>query len=171
VSRRIKAGNAVARANGVKLNSHGKIVGRMSRDKAKAYAAKVLPIIEEVRRGRSLSRKHVAEELNARGLRTITGRKWASGNVRLAWRWFHRKWDSSRFPKGVASGSPKLVARAKAREEMLRPLIAAYRREGAVTACEIADHLNRDGVKLVNGGSWGQSTAHRLLRRLQGHQR
>jgi DNA invertase Pin-like site-specific DNA recombinase len=166
VSRRCRAGIAAAKARGVERNPHAKRVGQMSRDAARAHASKLRPMMEEIRTGSSMTRDEVAAELNARGIRPMIAARWDSHNVSCVWSWFHRRWRTQRFPGRFSQGAPSGLAGAKAFEQKLRPVIVAYRNAGAVTAREIMDHLNNDGLTTRAGLRWSKANTHRLLGRL-----
>lgn len=92
ISERTKAALAAAKARGAKLgwsnpnrveeqrqaSAKGVITNKA---KAHAHATNVLPIIEQIRAG-SASLRQIANELNARGVKTARGGKWYATTVR-----------------------------------------------------------------------------------------
>ncbi len=85
--RRVRAGQAAARARGVKLGgpkireAGGKGRAAMA-ERADRFAADVLPVIEDIRAGGVTSLNGVAEELNRRGVGTPRGGRWRAMTVR-----------------------------------------------------------------------------------------
>ena len=94
ISRRTKEAMAVAKARGVKLgNPNG--AGSLRRavkggeplraavsTNARAFAADLTAVIEDVRLARHASPRAIATELTARGIRTRRGGTWGVGNVK-----------------------------------------------------------------------------------------
>jgi DNA invertase Pin-like site-specific DNA recombinase len=104
VSRRCKTAIAVARAKDATRDRHCHANGQRMWARAKAHAESVCSVIEDIRRGRSMSTDDVATELNARGIRTVSGKPWKGSNIRTAWRWRHQKWSTRRFPGAFPVG-------------------------------------------------------------------
>ncbi len=86
--RRVRRGQAVARAHGVRFGNPTNIreaggIGRATMaERADRFAADVLPVIEDIRAGGITSLNGVAEELNRRGVSTPRGGRWAAMTVR-----------------------------------------------------------------------------------------
>jgi len=81
ISERTKAGLAAAKRNGVKLGNPMKAAARSkavatNKRKAAAFAARLCPVIAEIRAAGVDTLKGIAGCLNARGLRTAMGREW-----------------------------------------------------------------------------------------------
>jgi DNA invertase Pin-like site-specific DNA recombinase len=87
ISQRTKAALKAAKARGVRLgNPQLAKAQRVGADRVKAeaerFAASVLPIIREAQRAGASSLHAIADALNARGVRTARGGKWAATQVR-----------------------------------------------------------------------------------------
>ena len=86
--RRVRSGQAVARARGVRFGNPKNIreaggKGRATMaERADRFAADVLPVIEDIRAGGVTSLSGVAGELNRRGVGTPRGGRWAAMTVR-----------------------------------------------------------------------------------------
>jgi DNA invertase Pin-like site-specific DNA recombinase len=167
VSRRVRAGIAAARARGRDTHKHAYASGLGNRAAAKRYAESIRPIIETIRRGRSLSRGDVAVELNGRGLRTIRGCLWNEENVAVLWQWFHMTWSSTRFRGRQSRSGAVALDAANRRAKEFGMLIRVYRERGAKNAEAVMKLLNRGRVPSVTGKPWSLSMTRRLLRRLQ----
>jgi resolvase-like protein/recombinase len=76
ISQRTKAALNAAKAHGMRLGPAA------LRAEADRFAANVLPIIREAQKGGVGSLRAVADVLNARGVRTARGEKWAATQVR-----------------------------------------------------------------------------------------
>jgi DNA invertase Pin-like site-specific DNA recombinase len=92
ISDRTKAALAAAKARGVKLgwsnperaseqSQAAKKGAAVNKARALAHAANVLPVVEQIRAG-GASLHRIAEELNARGIKTARGGKWHATTVR-----------------------------------------------------------------------------------------
>ena len=87
ISQRTKAALKAAKARGVRLGNpqiaKAQAVGaaRVKTD-ANKFAANVLPLIREAQKAGASSLRAIADILNARGVRTARGRKWAATQVR-----------------------------------------------------------------------------------------
>jgi DNA invertase Pin-like site-specific DNA recombinase len=87
ISQRTKAALKAAKKRGVRLGNpqiaKAQTIGA-ARVKAEAdrFAASVLPIIQEAQRAGAKSLRAIAEALNARGVHTARGGKWAATQVR-----------------------------------------------------------------------------------------
>ncbi len=82
-----KKGLAQAKKRGVKLgNTNAEISalgGQAQKDKAKSFAAKVFPVINEIKNvGKVYTLRGIANALNARGVKTRTQKKWHASSVR-----------------------------------------------------------------------------------------
>jgi DNA invertase Pin-like site-specific DNA recombinase len=87
ISQRTKAALRAAKARGTRLGNPnlGQIRGvgpAVLRAEADRFAANVLPIIREAQKAGATSLRAVADVLNARGVRTARGGKWAATQVR-----------------------------------------------------------------------------------------
>src|SRR4051812_25756981 len=82
IGARTKAGLAVAKARGVVLGNRTNLgeasaKGRAAQaDEAESFAAKVLPIIESIRKSGIKTLRGIAEELNKRSVATARGGQW-----------------------------------------------------------------------------------------------
>lgn len=69
--------------------------------------------------------------------------------------------------KGVVLGNPKLAennrAAALARAELLRPILTELSK---LSACQVAEELNRRGIETPAGGQWHAQTVIRVRERL-----
>jgi DNA invertase Pin-like site-specific DNA recombinase len=169
MSRRVRAGIAAAMAAGRKRNPHSKALAVRLRKEAMARAAAVRPVMEGVRQGRAMTLPEVAEELNARGLRTARGEPYTHPTTFKLWRRFHRKWHTRRFP-GRPGSTDSIVfeARMVAHLDLLRSIVERLRREGVTAQEEITRRLNEAGYRTVTGRPWHRNMTYRLLRRLAG---
>ncbi len=84
---RVRSGQAVARARGVrlggpKIREAGGIGHAAMTERADRFAADVLPIISDIRTGGITSLNGVAGELNRRGVSTPRGGRWAAMTVK-----------------------------------------------------------------------------------------
>ncbi|WP_109314213.1 recombinase family protein [Pseudovibrio ascidiaceicola] len=92
ISERTKAALQAAKARGVKLGGdrgyrpEGRPDGALKALKAQSdnFAQSVLPIIDEIKSAGQTSLRAIAEELNARGIKTQRGGKWHASTVRNA---------------------------------------------------------------------------------------
>jgi hypothetical protein len=64
-------------------------------------------------------------------------------------------------------GRAALIASADKFVESLVPIVQAVRSEGAATLREMAQALNRRGIKTPRGGTWYPSSVANLLSRFQ----
>ncbi len=87
-SRRVKRTLAARKAQGVKLGNPtnlyeaGEAGRRAQVNRAREFAAEVLPIIDEIRASGVTSFNGIANELNRRGVRTARGGRWAAMTVK-----------------------------------------------------------------------------------------
>ena len=89
ISARTKAALAAAKARGVALGGwkggpivDGSLGAAANRERAAAFAAKVRPIVADLR-GRGLSLRQMAAELTAQGIQTPRGGAWTATAVRV----------------------------------------------------------------------------------------
>lgn len=87
ISERTKAGLAQAKLRGIKLGSPVLLETSQKganavRSHADEFAARVQPVIEEIRRTGVISYRDIAACLNARGVKTARGGCWHQGTVR-----------------------------------------------------------------------------------------
>jgi DNA invertase Pin-like site-specific DNA recombinase len=87
ISARIKAALAAAKARGVKLGGSNLRLAQYNGAKANkanadSFAANVLPVIQKIKASGVTSLRAIAAELDARGIRTARGGKWAAQQVR-----------------------------------------------------------------------------------------
>lgn len=127
-SRRCKAVIAAAIAGGVNRRRHALMAGAAQHEAAKAHALRVKAIIEEIRLGRPMSAGDVAEQLNRRGELSYRKLPWTDGSILVAWRWFHRKWATARYPGRSSSSGGDEVTAARARAEQLRAIVSSGHR-------------------------------------------
>jgi DNA invertase Pin-like site-specific DNA recombinase len=81
ISARTKAGLERAKARGVKLGRHGKVLARENAAKAKAEARVLKPVIVQLRKADVTSVRAIAAALNDRGIKTPRGGAWAPQTV------------------------------------------------------------------------------------------
>jgi DNA invertase Pin-like site-specific DNA recombinase len=165
-SRRCKAGIAAAIASGVNRRRHAHVAAAGQHKAAKAHALRVKAIIEEIRLRRPMSAGDVAEQMNRRSELSYRKLPWTASSILVAWRWFHRKWATARYPGRPSSSGADEVVAARAKAEQLRPIIELYYRNGALTPREFTTRLNEDGVPTVTGVPWRDGHTRTLLRRL-----
>lgn len=87
ISERTKAALAAAKARGVKLGGprtadQYERAGEAATRQADAFAASVAPILADVQKAGAVTLRHIAEALNARGVRTARGRRWRQTTVK-----------------------------------------------------------------------------------------
>ena len=88
IAERTKAALAAKKAQGIKLGNPTNlpaaraIAADSTKAAADAFAANVLPIIEQVRSAGATSLRAIAGALNARGVRTARGGRWEAATVR-----------------------------------------------------------------------------------------
>jgi DNA invertase Pin-like site-specific DNA recombinase len=87
ISQRTKAALAAAKARGVRLGNPSIAKAQAAgvdsvKAEADRFAANVMPVIREAQRAGASSLRAIADVLNARGVRTARGGKWAATQVR-----------------------------------------------------------------------------------------
>ena len=87
ISARTKAALAVKKASGVKLGNPRAAEAAVKahaahRAAADQFAANILPIIREIQVAGRITLREIAESLDARGVRTARGGRWAASTVR-----------------------------------------------------------------------------------------
>jgi len=83
ISQRTKAALAEAKARGVKLGTHGKILARLNRDQARARAKELRPMVRALRKEGKTTVREIMEALNRRGIKTQRGGSWHPHTVNL----------------------------------------------------------------------------------------
>jgi DNA invertase Pin-like site-specific DNA recombinase len=83
ISQRTKAALAAAKARGVRLGNPSIAKAQVAgvdrvKTEADRFAANVMPVIREAQRAGASSLRAIADVLNARGVRTARGEKWAA---------------------------------------------------------------------------------------------
>jgi len=81
ISARTKAALASAKARGTKLGTHGAILGAENSKKAAEAAAKLRPVIDELKAAGIVTIRAIALELNKRKIATPTGKEWHATSV------------------------------------------------------------------------------------------
>lgn len=81
ISARTKAALASAKARGVKLGSHGAVLGAQNHAKAAKVANDLQPILAELKAAGIDTVRGIAAELNARAIPTPSGKRWHSTSV------------------------------------------------------------------------------------------
>jgi len=76
ISQRTREALAAAKARGVELGKHGKILARQNRAEADRFAHQIKPVILDLRASGITSIRAVAEALNKRRVATAAGKKW-----------------------------------------------------------------------------------------------
>jgi DNA invertase Pin-like site-specific DNA recombinase len=95
ISERTKAALAAAKARGQRLGNPrvadaAKLGRKAAKANARRFAAKVLPIIEEIERAGTTSHNAIAAKLNERNVRTARGGKWTHVQVGAVLRLFEQ---------------------------------------------------------------------------------
>lgn len=80
ISERTKAALAQAKQRGVKLGQNGSVLAERNRAAADAFAIRVMSLLPEGWESAPYSR--IADDLNARGIRTVTGRQFYPQTVK-----------------------------------------------------------------------------------------
>lgn len=83
ISERTKAGLAQAKARGVKLGTYGPVLARQNRDKARAQAKELRPVVAALRKAGRTTVRAIMEELNRRGIKTLRGGVWRPQTVNV----------------------------------------------------------------------------------------
>lgn len=84
ISKRTKAAMQIAKARGVKLGEYGRnVLSKQNKEKADAFARKMKPILEKLRKRRKTTLREITNELNRLKLPTATGesKKWHINTV------------------------------------------------------------------------------------------
>lgn len=81
ISERTKAALAAARARGVKLGTHGKVLGALKRAQADHYAEQVRPAFIEAQEAGCRTLRGYAAHLTQNGVPTASGGLWHPSNV------------------------------------------------------------------------------------------
>jgi DNA invertase Pin-like site-specific DNA recombinase len=79
ISQRTKAALAAAKARGVVLGKHGKVLARQNAAQADERALQIAPTVHKLRRGRSV--RELVAEMNKRGVQTAKGGQWHVSSV------------------------------------------------------------------------------------------
>lgn len=126
ISERTKAGLAAAKAKGTRLgNPHPKDANRIARDRAReaadAFARKLHPIIDGLRREGHSTYASQAAALNELGIATRTGGQWHQGSLQ---RMLTRPGPLARRPsksRGPMVEAPPLLSDRSAHEDAAEP--------------------------------------------------
>jgi DNA invertase Pin-like site-specific DNA recombinase len=86
ISARTKDALQRAKARGVKLGRHGKVLARQNAAKAREQAKELKPIIREIRRSGKTTVRVIMDELNRRGIKTSRGGTWHPHTVNVVLR-------------------------------------------------------------------------------------
>lgn len=81
ISHRTRAALAAAKARGVVLGKHGKILGRQRRDAAISWAMTMRDPIEKIKAAGAVTYRDFADQLNERGYRTRENCLWGPGTA------------------------------------------------------------------------------------------
>lgn len=76
ISERTRKGLERAKARGVKLGTHGKVLARSNRAEAMARVKRLRPVIRQIRKTGKSSVRAIMDELNARGIKAARGDQW-----------------------------------------------------------------------------------------------
>ncbi len=76
ISQRTKAGLERAKARGVKLGRHGKVLARMNKEAAHKRAVELRPLIRQIRKEGKTGVRAIMDELNSRGIKSARGGRW-----------------------------------------------------------------------------------------------
>lgn len=80
---RTKAGLERAKARGVQLGKHGKVLARINADKARARAKELKPVINEIRASGNVTVRAIMTELNRRDVKTPRDGRWHPHTVNV----------------------------------------------------------------------------------------
>lgn len=185
ISERVKASVAARRAQGVvfrcthQLTPEARRKGQLAaavanRERTRIAYADLSPIVEELRRAGGTLRD-IADDLNARGQRTVTGGVWTSAGI---YRMVHREGlthlsvphkrhapiSRSIQRIGTCRAGEFRSARAHAAYLPLLPSISEMHSSG-MAAAEIAASLNSSGSRTQRGRAWSSASILGLMRR------
>ncbi len=76
ISQRTRDALAAAKARGVELGKHGKVLARRNRATADRFAHQIKPVIKDLRASGIASIRALAEALNQRQVPTAAGGRW-----------------------------------------------------------------------------------------------
>jgi DNA invertase Pin-like site-specific DNA recombinase len=76
ISKRTRAALAVAKARGVELGKHGKVLAAQHKAKAEAFAHQIAPTVQQLRGEGFQTTRAITEALNSRGIPTPGGGSW-----------------------------------------------------------------------------------------------
>ena len=85
ISDRTKKALAAAKARGVKLGEHGKLLSRREKTKADAFASELQDVLRKLLKCDGLSFRDAATQLNNMGIATARGGSWHSTSVHRTW--------------------------------------------------------------------------------------
>ena len=81
ISERTKAALAVKKAQGVKLGLNGKVLAKVNKDKALAFAKDLQPTLEVIQGEGTTSTYGISKKLNEMGVKTMKGKQFSPTQV------------------------------------------------------------------------------------------
>ncbi len=91
ISQRTKAGLERAKARGVKLGKHGKVLARENKVAARKRVSELRPVIRQIRKAGKTRVRAIMRELNERGIPAARGGEWRPQTVNVLLRRIDRR--------------------------------------------------------------------------------
>jgi len=165
ISKGIRAALARKRAEMAKLGNPDSLrtglprAGETLRRRADEHAARVRPVIEEIRLAGPTTYQAVADALNERRVPTARGGKWHSKTVANLVR-------REGMGQPAGPGPQTLMRKADEFARNVLPVVRELQAQGIKTQRGLAKALNERGVPTARSGVWHAATVGNVLRRV-----